>query len=139
MLVELAKVKRSNLRKKFSEPELRLLGKSLRVRQLQPIVMLEDWTLLAGERRVRAAILEGLTHLDAVVITDPVDEARIRAFQFAENVQRADFTPIELCAGACQIAADHPGLTQRHLPQGPGYCNALACIWEGDRAGSEGS
>jgi len=57
------------VRKAFDDAELRALGESLRVRQLQPVLAKPDGTLIAGERRYRAAKLVGLESLQ-VIITD---------------------------------------------------------------------
>ena len=47
-------------RQHFDEAELRQLGESLKVKQLQPVVARPDGLLIAGERRLRAARLVGL-------------------------------------------------------------------------------
>jgi hypothetical protein len=52
----------SQVRKVFSEQEFRQLGESLKARQLQPVLALQDGTLIAGERRYRAAQLVGWIH-----------------------------------------------------------------------------
>lgn len=91
----------SQERKEFEDDDNSLaeLGKSLRQRQLQPIVIrpingfLESYELVAGERRVKAARLEGLVQLRARVMTLTDDEA-IDA-RFAENVHRKNLTQIE--------------------------------------------
>lgn len=75
------------------------LGKSLRKQQLQPIVITPrpdaalPYLLVAGERRVRGATLEGLERLKAWVVEmtdEQVDDAR-----FAENIQRKNLTQLE--------------------------------------------
>ena len=43
--------------KTFDEAELRLLGESLRNKQLQPVLLKPDGTIIAGKRRYRAAKL----------------------------------------------------------------------------------
>jgi len=50
-------------RKHFEEADLRQLGESLKVKQLQPVLAREDGWLIAGERRLRAATLVGLPEL----------------------------------------------------------------------------
>jgi|GEM_PF-3968896 len=69
---------------------------------LQPVVVRphptkEGWyQLIAGERRVRAAKMAGLTAIPAV-IKDVADD-KLLFFAFAENVQRKDLTPDEMLA-----------------------------------------
>lgn len=61
---------------------------------LQPITVSTDMTLLAGERRVRAAKLAGLTKIPALV--RKVDgEIDAREIELMENVFRRDFTWLE--------------------------------------------
>jgi type IV secretory pathway TraG/TraD family ATPase VirD4 len=65
-------------RKQFDEAELRLLGESLRKKQLQPVLAKTDGTLVAGERRYRAAMLVGLASLQVIVTDEPLTEAEVR-------------------------------------------------------------
>ena len=63
---------------------------------LQPILVAKKgnrYELIAGERRVRAAKAAGLKQMPVVVVSATSDE-RLR-LAIAENVQRADMTPIE--------------------------------------------
>lgn len=82
------------------EQTLADLGKSLRKLQLQNILLRimppghpKPYRLVAGERRVRGAMLEGLPTLRALakVMTD--EEAA--EYQFVENIQRKNLTQIE--------------------------------------------
>jgi N6-adenosine-specific RNA methylase IME4 len=61
---------------------------------LQPIVVKPDGTLIAGERRMRAAKMLGWTHIPVNV----VDLDDVVRGEFAENTCRKDFTPSELVA-----------------------------------------
>lgn len=76
------------------------LGRSLRVRQLQAIVVRlnrpgrdKPYLLVAGERRYRGAIIEGLTQLRARVMELTDEEAEDA--QLAENIHRKNLTQIE--------------------------------------------
>jgi len=64
---------------------------------LQPIVVREtpggEYELIAGERRLRAARLAGLTTIPAVV-RDSTDTEQLQ-LALVENLQRADLNPIE--------------------------------------------
>jgi len=81
------------------EQTLADLGRSLRKRQAQAIVLRANphpgkpWLLVAGERRVRAARMEGLTHLRARVMTLTDEEAD--DLQAAENIHRKNLTQVE--------------------------------------------
>jgi ParB family chromosome partitioning protein len=82
------------------ENELADLGRSLRRRQLQAIVVRPNrdgrekpYLLVAGERRHRAAILEGLPQLRARVME--MDDEEAEDMQLAENIHRKNLTQIE--------------------------------------------
>ncbi|HEY6025776.1 MAG TPA: ParB/RepB/Spo0J family partition protein, partial [Pseudolabrys sp.] len=85
----------------FTKAELDELASSIRERGIiQPIVVREagdDFEIIAGERRWRAAQRAGL-HEVPIAIVDATD---IQSLEFAiiEDVQRADLNPIEEAAG----------------------------------------
>ncbi len=103
------------VRKRFDERELRQLGESLKVRQLQPLVCLPDGTIIAGERRHRAALLVGVAELEVKIIDDPVTEAECKRLQFTENMQRQDLTGYEQWQGCVELLRLNPGWTQKDL------------------------
>ena len=82
---------------------------------IQPIVVRANGTgyeLIAGERRLRAAKLAGITSLPAIVReTDAYTQAQLA---LVENIHRADLNPIER-ATAYQSLLDQLGLTQAEL------------------------
>jgi ParB family chromosome partitioning protein len=93
---------RAQVREEMEDDENSLadLGKSLRVEQIQAIVLrpnpagsAKPFLLVAGERRVRAAKLEGLTELRARV--KPMTDEEADEIQFAENIHRKNLTQIE--------------------------------------------
>jgi ParB family transcriptional regulator, chromosome partitioning protein len=106
---------RPQARKRFDENELRQLGESLKVRQLQPLVCLPDATIIAGERRYRAALLTGIAELEVKVIDDAVSEAEFKRLQFTENLQRQDLTGYEQWQGCVELLRLNPGWTQKQL------------------------
>lgn len=59
------------------------------------------YRLIAGERRVRASILAGLTTIPARIERD-LDEREIRAIQVAENNQRENLTAYEQAMGVIE-------------------------------------
>ena len=87
-------------RKMFDENALQILADSIREHGvIQPIVVreigvLEDnYEIIAGERRWRAAKMAGLDEIPAVIMTG--DELKIAEVALIENVQRKDLNPIE--------------------------------------------
>lgn len=82
-------------RRHFDEAELRQLGESLKVKQLQPVLARPDGTLIAGERRFRTASLASLANLDVVITDESLTESQLRIFQLTENLHRADLRDSE--------------------------------------------
>lgn len=83
--------------------ELRNLGRSLRERQIQPIVVYAGTSpdypaarhlILIGHRRWTAARLAGLDALDAIVVEEPAPADRV-LIQYAENEAREEFSDME--------------------------------------------
>lgn len=92
----------AQVREEFEDEgnDLASLGKSLRKRQLQAIVIRPNreghdkpFLLVAGERRMRAARLEGLPQLRARVVE--MDDQEAEDMQLAENIHRKNLTQIE--------------------------------------------
>jgi ParB family chromosome partitioning protein len=116
-------------RKSFDEQELRQLGESLKVRQLQPVTAKPDGTLLTGERRLRAAQLVGLPSLMVIITEEPLTETEIKVMQLVENVQRAELTGAERWQASEELLSLNPGWTQNdlatHLHLSPGMVTRL--------------
>ncbi len=102
-------------RRGFDESELRLLGESLRKKQLQPVLAKPDGTIIAGERRFRAATLAGLKDLMVIVTDEPLTEAEIRAVQLTENIHRADLTGYEKWSACAELMCMNPNWQQKDL------------------------
>lgn len=101
--------KYDNVRKKFEHESLVELGKSLRKRQWHPVIARPDGTLIDGERRVRAAELEGLESLDTIIVDGELTQSEIRLAQATTAMHRADLTPGEkydLCYELLQLRPD---------------------------------
>ena len=105
------------VRKAFDEAELRLLGESLRHKQLQPVLAKPDGTIIAGERRFRAAKLVGLKELMVIVTDEPLTEAEVRAIQLTENVHRADLTGFEKFQACKELLELNPGWQGKDLAE----------------------
>lgn len=84
-------------RKDFDQESLRELANSIKEKGiLQPLVVRkvkDEYELIAGERRWRAAQMAGLKQLP-VIICD-IDDNNILAYSIIENIQRQDLNPIE--------------------------------------------
>ena len=93
---------RAQPRKSFGEEALNALAESIRQNGVITPVALrktgEDrYTIIAGERRWRAAKLAGLTEIPAVVLD--ADEEKAAVMALAENLQREDLNPVEEAEG----------------------------------------
>jgi ParB family chromosome partitioning protein len=118
-----------NPRRAFDETELVELGEDMRGGQLQPCVAVTKssyvklypehaellpegcrYVMAAGERRWRAAVKVGLDTLDLMLRHD-LTESRVRflAAVLSENVQRANFNPIEEADGLRAMLDLHDG------------------------------
>lgn len=96
--------------------ELVALGESLKVRQLQPVLCQPDGTLIAGERRYRAAKLVGLATLEVKIADQTLTEPEVRRWQLVENMQRSDLKAIEQVDGLEELARLNPG-TNKELAE----------------------
>ncbi|MBP2551321.1 ParB family chromosome partitioning protein [Neorhizobium galegae] len=105
-----------NPRRTFDEAELQDLASSIRQHGIvQPVVVRpvgNDFEIIAGERRWRAAQLSGL--IEIPVIVRDVDDRTALEIAIVENVQRSDLNPLEEALGYEQLIAEH-GYTQNDL------------------------
>jgi ParB family chromosome partitioning protein len=103
-------------RKDFDGDELSALGESIRNHGiLQPLVVRargDRFQLVAGERRLRAAQVAGLTQVPVRVV-DFNDQQTLEA-ALVENIQRADLNPIEKAQGFKDYL-DRFGMTHEQL------------------------
>ena len=103
-------------RKVFDPEKLEDLADSIREHGLiQPIVVYKSdngYTIIAGERRWRAARIAGLVKIP-VIIKD-VTPKEIRELALIENIQREDLNPIEEAQAYRQLVVDYE-LTQEEL------------------------
>ena len=111
-------------RKNFDENALQVLADSIREHGvIQPIVLREygdlseNYEIIAGERRWRAAKMAGLDEIPAVIMTG--DELKVAEVALIENVQRKDLNPIEE-AMAYKALIERFGLKQEEVAQQAG-------------------
>lgn len=111
-------------RKNFDENALQMLADSIREHGvIQPIILREvgdlsdNYEIIAGERRWRAARMAGLDEIPAVIMTG--DELKVAEVALIENVQRKDLNPIEE-AMAYRALIERFGLKQEEVAQQAG-------------------
>lgn len=101
-------------RKHFDAEAIEELAASIRVHGvLQPILVTQKgakYTIIAGERRWRAAQLAGLTEIPAVVYTG----TQAKEAALIENLQREDLNAIEAANAISRLMAEHK-LTQESV------------------------
>ncbi|MDA8065683.1 MAG: ParB/RepB/Spo0J family partition protein [Thermaerobacter sp.] len=106
-----------NVRRNFDEEKLQELGDSIRENGLlEPLIVRPGeggaFLLVAGERRLRAARLAGLSTVPARVLE--MDEKTATKFQLLENLQREDLDPVEEAEAFRRLIQEH-GYTQEVL------------------------
>lgn len=108
--VSLIKPNPNQPRKIFDEEKLQELSASIKEHGLlQPIVVVEDedgtYTLIAGERRLRAHKLANIEEIKAIIVDK--DEFKLRELALIENIQRDDLNIIELAFCYAQLLNEH--------------------------------
>jgi len=105
-------------RRNFDDGQLTRLAESLKSSgMIQPIVVKKSkdgYQLIAGERRLRAAKIAGLTQIPAIF--REVDAPAQAQLALVENIQREDLNPLDR-AFAYQSMIDQQGLTQAELAE----------------------
>lgn len=103
-------------RKEFSDEKLNELAESIRLHGvIQPLLVREfqgKYQLIAGERRLRASKLVGLTEVP-IVIREMTDQTMMEV-ALVENLQREDLNPIEE-AEAYRRLMEEFSLTQEEI------------------------
>lgn len=96
-------------RKNFDGEALSQLADSIAANGiLQPILVRESgdrYTIIAGERRYRAARLAGLTEIPALVLE--ADDESAAKYALIENLQREDLNPYEEAAAIRKLMDDY--------------------------------
>ena len=106
-------------RKTFENQSLEQLSQSIIEHGvLQPIVLMPNgigrYTIIAGERRFRAARMAGLTEIPAVV--KDVSTQSAKEIALIENLQREDLDPVEIAYGYKSLMESF-NLTQDEISQ----------------------
>ena len=126
---------RSQPRKAFDEESLEALAESIRQNGvITPIALRKTgddrYTIIAGERRWRAAKKADLTEIPAVILD--ADEEKAAVMALAENLQREDLNPVEEAEGIRALVANF-SLTQEECAarvgrSRPAVTNALRLL-----------
>ena len=112
-------------RKQFNEDELSALSRSIEENGiLQPLTVRKvsqtEFELVAGERRLRAAVLAGIRKVPCIIVRCSERESAVYAL--LENLQRADLGVFEEARGISKLIRrygeqewiESAGLTERH-------------------------
>lgn len=114
--VELIRPNPDQPRKQFEQAELDELCESIReFGIIQPLIVkkeIDEYILIAGERRLRAAINLGLKTVPALIREATVRESALIAL--IENVQRENLSYIEEAQAYKRLITEH-GLTQTEI------------------------
>lgn len=119
MLVPIERVVagRGQPRRKFEEEHLEELAASIRENGIiQPLVVVANagsYELIAGERRLRAAVRAGLQTVP-VVVRDAATESEMLELALVENLQREDLGPLERARAYERLQESH-GLSQEDV------------------------
>ena len=107
-------------RKDFNADELGELQESLKASGLlQPVTVRrrpgkDGFELIAGERRLRAAVQLGWKEIPAII--KEIDDKTLLTLALVENLQRTDLNPIEEGEGYRKLSHEF-GLTQQQIAQ----------------------
>lgn len=107
---------RNQARKIFEQDSLQELADSIKMYGvIQPIVVTENegyYSIIAGERRWRAAKMAGLTQIPAIIRDG--DEKKNKEISLIENIQREDLNPVDKAQGI-KALIDEYHLTQEEI------------------------
>ena len=116
-------------RKYFDEYKLRLLANSIAESGiLQPLAVRKKvgggYELIAGERRLKAAVMAGLRKVPCVL--HKTDEGTAALYALIENIQRCDLTVFEEAAGIERLIGEF-GLSQTEVAARLGIADSTLC------------
>ena len=131
---------REQPRKSFDEEELAALAESIKEYGIiQPITVKDEgngfYSIIAGERRWRAAKMAGLSEVPVRIVEFSKEEELEVAL--IENLQRSDLNPVEEALGYKKLMEEH-GLTQEDVSKKVGksrsaVANALRLLALSDK------
>lgn len=111
--IDLIDVNKEQARKAFDEEKLRELSESIKLHGIiQPLILTEKngrYTIVAGERRYRAARMAGIKKVPAAVRS--FEEEKLLELSLIENIQREDLNLVEEGRAILLLMQEH-GYTQ---------------------------
>ncbi|HVA67419.1 MAG TPA: ParB/RepB/Spo0J family partition protein [Elusimicrobiota bacterium] len=119
ILISKIRPNRLQPRKFFDSEKLQELAASIHEHGIaQPILvsydeLSETYELIAGERRLRAAELAGLSEIE-IIVKNPVSDKDRLALAITENIQREDLNPVETAQSYLKMIKDF-GFSQADL------------------------
>lgn len=100
---------RNQPRKTFSQEELQGLADSIvKYGVISPITVkrtADRYTIIAGERRWRAARMAGLSEIPVIIVS--ADEQKAAEMSLVENLQRSNLNPVEEAQAYAALIADY--------------------------------
>jgi len=117
--IELIRPNPHQPRKHFKEEELAELAESIRAHGIiQPLIVRsgqdDQYTLIAGERRLQAAKQAGLANVP--IVQRDADDQELVEIALVENVQRSDLSPLESAEAYRQLHQDF-GLAHKDIAE----------------------
>lgn len=114
--IEEIKANEEQPRKYFDENKLMELAESLKQHGIiQPLVLNKHdnkYSIIAGERRWRAAKIAGFEEVPAIIMN--LSDAKLLQVSLIENIQREDLNPIEEAVAYQKLITDY-NITQEEL------------------------
>lgn len=116
--INLIKLPPSQPRRYFDPQKLEELSRSIKeLGILEPLLVRplpgKEYELVAGERRLRAAQLAGLTEVP--VVSREMDDITTSKVQLVENLQREDLNPVEETEGILELVSIELGVTRNEV------------------------
>ncbi len=116
--ISLIKLPASQPRCYFDPQKLEELSRSIKeLGILEPLLVRplasEEYELVAGERRLRAAQVAGLTEVPVVI--REMDDITTSKVQLVENLQREDLNPVEETEGILELVSIELGVTKNEV------------------------
>jgi len=118
------------MRRHFDEEAIRELADSLKQKGLvQPIAVRQmggAFELIAGERRLRAAVLLNWETIPAIILANR-DDADAAVLGLIENLQRVNLNPLEEARGYKQLTDPPYNMTQEAIAEKIGKQKSTIC------------
>lgn len=115
-------VVKEQVRKEFDPKKQEELNASVKAHGiLQPLLVTVLMVLLAGHRRLIAALAAGLEMVPVIVTDRVLSDSEIRVIQLTENMHRAGLKPIEQVEGVEEVARLNPEMTNKDLAKLLGF------------------